>query len=671
MKKLFKVFVALIFLSAGMLAPTGLSAQQSVVKVQGHPHELLTKKAAEGTARTAVSAAPADISYIDPDDIVCWIDQPKLSPYLEIDSAVLMIKFTDGQALDSLFVWGYRWNPYEISVDTLGNVDTVYVQRHGIDLLRAVANNDQRLLAMIQYTGKLGHTVGGLGINWNNDGTTCSRPDLILDVDAASADPNVRFVYTNGGTPDCADGQVSTPTGASNIANFATVDMMNDGILEHPFDAGYGYPAYDYDHWIFNPYITQENMHWQAGWYTNGFWGYYRAGNWRVPVPSADPDNDPDAALLSVTYEPLLDKQVQGFVFETNFNVHYFDGEPVYVSCRCAPCPTNALLAPVNLSARERIVTVQGHPHELLTQQASRGTAKAAVAAAPTDTVYIDPDDIVCWIDEPGLNPELSVDSAYLVIKWTDHKALDSVFVWGYRWNPIDAYVDRFAHHSIDMLRTVSNNDKRLITLLQDAGMRGHSVGGIGLNWGTDGTDCYRIEVDFDIASAQKDQAWIDFRYFDDPNCYDGQVAVPVNPNNSLTFAKLDYRKTGILPHPFSAKFGIPAEDFDYWSLSGYLPDTKHWQSGWVHQGYWAYYRADNRRVPIPTVISVYEKDPEAAEYSVTYEPLRNQQVHGFVFRPTIDEYSSEYELHQFDGELIFMNCRCAPCTNNVTTKTK
>jgi hypothetical protein len=48
MKKYFETFTLAFLVSAGMLAPAGLSAQQRAVKVQGHPHELLTRKAAGG-----------------------------------------------------------------------------------------------------------------------------------------------------------------------------------------------------------------------------------------------------------------------------------------------------------------------------------------------------------------------------------------------------------------------------------------------------------------------------------------------------------------------------------------------------------------------------------------------------------------------------------------------
>jgi hypothetical protein len=335
MKKQVKFFVALL-MSAGMLASQGLSAQKRVVKVQGHPHELLTQMAAQGAARTAVSAAPTDIAYIDPDKIRCWIDQPRIDPYSEIDSAYLMIKFTDGLALDSLFVWGYRWNPYQVYYHPDGTKDSSFVQHHGIDMLRTVVNNDERFSVMVQYTGTFGHAVGGIGLNWYMNGDDCSRVDLIFDLDGAKADPDVRFVYDQYASPDCADGQVATPTGAQNIANFATVDLLHIGFMEHLLGAEYGYPAYDYDYW--NLYGSSTGRHWQAGWYRRGYWEYYRADNRRVPVPSTDPNNDPDASSLGITYEPLQKQQVHGFVFMPNFVVHYFNGEPVFVNCDCAPC---------------------------------------------------------------------------------------------------------------------------------------------------------------------------------------------------------------------------------------------------------------------------------------------------------------------------------------------
>jgi hypothetical protein len=624
MKKYVRLLFAALALSAGMLAPTGLSAQKRVFKVQGHPHELLT----------------GEPVYINPDDVKCWIDEPGLNPYLEIDSACLLIKFTDGKQLDSLFVWGYRFN---------GSTP-----HHGIDMLRAVANNDRRLSVMLQYTGAKGHAVGAIGLNWTKDGTTCSRSDLMFDLDGAEADPDVRFVYPQGDSPDCADGQVATPLNAQNLANFATVDYMNTGLLEHPLGAEFGYPAYDFDYW--NLYNEEpKERHWQTGWYRNGRWEYYRADNLRIPRPGAESCCDPDAARFSVTYEPLRNRQVHGFVFNTNFNVSDFDGTPVFADCSCAPCPATKL-APEGLSARQRVVKVQGHPHESLTRMAAEGKVRTAVTAEPADTVYINPADIACWIDEPGLDPKYEVDSAFLMIKWTDAKALDSLFVWGYRWNPLDSCGDSIPHHGIDMLRTVANNDRRLTVMLQYSGTFGHAAGGIGLNWANSGASCSRIELDFDIAGAQTS---VDFSYFS-PNehCGEGQVAVPVSANNNVLMAKNNDRRTGVLVHPFSAKFGYSAYDFDYWNLGGYTPTTKHWQSGWVNKGFWGYFRADDRRVPIPS--TDFDNDPDAAQFGVTYEPLRNQQVHGFVYEPS--PAPGIYTVHPFDGTPVFVGCNCAPC---------
>ncbi|MDR0699472.1 MAG: hypothetical protein LBG28_09705 [Tannerella sp.] len=322
MKKTFK-FLAALTLSAGMLATQGLSAQQRVVKVQGHPHEYLTKKVAEGQARTAVTDAPTDTVYINPDNIFCWIDDSELDPTLRIDSAYLIIKWTDHKAIDSVFIWGYRWN-----ANTL---------HHGIDMLRTVANNDRRLTVLLQYAGQSGHTVGGIGVNQYEEGTFCSRVELDFDLIGARTEGYVDFQYFD--SPDCADGQVAVPDMllVNTLIENAATESRYTGILEHPFGVEYGYPAYDYDYWSLTGYI-QAYQHWQAGWTKNGFWGYFRADNRRVPIPSSDFDNDPDAAQFGITYEPLLNQQVHGFVFESNFVVYQFDGEPRYMDCRCAPC---------------------------------------------------------------------------------------------------------------------------------------------------------------------------------------------------------------------------------------------------------------------------------------------------------------------------------------------
>jgi hypothetical protein len=194
---------------------------------------------------------------------------------------------------------------------------------------------------MLQYTGENGHTVGGIGADLYNDGASCSR--VSLDFDMAGAGPvgkGVNFSYFSL-NEYCNLGQVTYPyINANTRTGQAATESRYTGILVHPFGAEYGYPAYDYDYWYYNGYLP-DDQHWQSGWSLNGFWGYFRADNWRVPVPSADFDNDPDAAMFGVTYEPLLNHQVQGFVFEPGFVVHQFDGEPRYMDCGCAPCANN------------------------------------------------------------------------------------------------------------------------------------------------------------------------------------------------------------------------------------------------------------------------------------------------------------------------------------------
>jgi hypothetical protein len=322
-----------------------------------------------------------------------------------------------------------------------------------------------------------------------------------------------------------------------------------------------------------------------------------------------------------------------------------------------------AMLAPQGLSAQKRVIKAQGHPHEYLTKKAAEGTAvRTAVSTVTPDTTWLDPADVQCWIDEPLLDTCLRIDSAILIIKFTDGKEIDSMFVWGYRWNPIK-YGVYIEHHGIDMLRTVANNDQRLTALLQYSGVSGHAVGGIGLNLYNEGEACYRVNLDFDIATAQR---YEDFVYFGTtPNCDTGQVTVPyISPNTRIGQAATESRYTGILVHPFGAEYGYPADDFDFWYITGYIQDEQHWQSGWLLNGFWGYYRADNWRVPIPNLNPLFEEDPDAAENGVTYELLTHRQVHGFVFEPA-------FTPHLFDGNMRFMDCRCASCPTNVKAKTK
>ncbi|MDR2384909.1 MAG: hypothetical protein LBD80_04500 [Tannerella sp.] len=349
------------------------------------------------------------------------------------------------------------------------------------------------------------------------------------------------------------------------------------------------------------------------------------------------------------------------------------------------------MLAIQGLSAQKRAVKVQGHLHKLLTdkdggKEDATTTTRKAVSTRQVDTTWINPANVQCWIDQPKLDPN-ATDSAILIIKFTDRKSgLDSMYVWGYRWNAYSIFADpvtgepdtTYANlHGIDMLRSVVVNDMRLSALLQYAGAGGHLVGGLGVNMYDYGTACYRMDLDFDIYNAQHDvpdSVW--FSYFE-PNeyCDEGQTAVPLSANNSTNMARTDYKQTGVLVHPFGAEYGQSAEDFDFWNLDAYPGPAAlmHWQSGWMKNGFWGYYRADNWRVPVPSSNpNIYLPDPEAAQYGVTYEPLQRWQVHAFVFRPRIQgtsQYDYQYELHYFDGAFKYMDCYCAPCPQNVTGK--
>ena len=88
----------------------------------------------------------------------CWAGYPNTS--LEIDSAYLLVKFTDGKREDgdSILLWGYRFNPSQ--------------NKTSLDMLRAVANADQRFVVLLQNaSSQFGYTVGGFGYSY---ATVCS-----------------------------------------------------------------------------------------------------------------------------------------------------------------------------------------------------------------------------------------------------------------------------------------------------------------------------------------------------------------------------------------------------------------------------------------------------------------------------------------------------------------
>jgi hypothetical protein len=333
----FFIYVAALAMSAAMLAPQGLSAQKRVVKVQGHPHELLTKWQAEGKWRQPKAPLKRLGDVPTP---TCWtghLDPTITSNY--VDTAYLLVKWTDGkrealELADSMLIWGYVWNTISIYTYPDGTKDTSQVTAHTIDMLRAVANADCRFTILLQQTGVNGYTVGGIGYNYTEGDAT--RVPLQFDSINAFNDPLIKFHYDS--VPNCAVGQTALPylpaTQAQEAIDVATGTnkplALGTGIIEHPFNVNYGYPAYDYDYWVLT-YPKEPNYEWQAGWSYNGYWAFYSGENHQVPTDYSD---------YGVTTRVLQNNSVDGFVFDINFTSHDMSGEiTANKGCDCNPCP--------------------------------------------------------------------------------------------------------------------------------------------------------------------------------------------------------------------------------------------------------------------------------------------------------------------------------------------
>jgi hypothetical protein len=306
MKKYLSFFVALAIASAGMLATQGLSAQKRVVKVQGHPHELLTQKHGgkeDATARTLRTSG--DAANIILDSIKCWAGG--VDPTLPVDSAVLLIKWTDGHLAgesggDSILAWGYRWNPI--------NSGGYAVKKYTIDMIRAVANADCRFSALLQNSSAGDFVVGGFGYSL----LFAERLPMEFDEAGAKADTMIKFHYDV--SPNCVMGQGAIPYDVPQQVQYALIKAEGDnqekgtGIIEHPFDADYGYPAYDFDYWnTTSPGIAY--YEWQSGWY-KGYWAFYvkdqLAGDFTYPTESG------------IATHLIKNHSVSGFVFEPNMD---------------------------------------------------------------------------------------------------------------------------------------------------------------------------------------------------------------------------------------------------------------------------------------------------------------------------------------------------------------
>ncbi|MDD4515879.1 hypothetical protein [Massilibacteroides sp.] len=318
------------------------------------------------------------------------------------------------------------------------------------------------------------------------------------------------------------------------------------------------------------------------------------------------------------------------------------------------------------LFAQQRVgnvVKVQGHVHELLTKQAHEKRFAAPELRTPVGNVSnINPGDVDCWVGcTESVYPVLAIDTAYLLVKWTDGKAAirgdnDSILIWGYRW------VSQYQHpiygptnvtkYSIDMLRAVANFDCRFSVLLQNTGGGNFTVGGFGYNF--DGFEEDRVPLEFDWTGAQGlvDRDTIQFHYTDVSNCLApyNQFVVPVDPTPStLVDRALNASKnTGVIKHPLDAAYSYPAYDYDFWVLPTPGNSDHEWQSGWTYN-YWSF----NVRQGLSGTFGY----PTTS--GVATETLSNNTTHYFVFA------SANYLIPvNLNGNYSTRACCTTYCTN-------
>jgi hypothetical protein len=303
MKRYF-VFLIALFVSAAVYAQH--RDRNGVIHVQGHPHELLTiKHGGKEDAKKVPQLTGTSTDSIKLSDIICWAGSPDST--LRIDSAVLLIKFTiipDVEYVhDSILIWGYRWNP----VDKYG----YDIKKYTVDMIRAVANADCRFSALLQNSSGGDIVAGGFGYNYDETSLSISRVPVRFYYDAAVTDTLIRFHYDS--LPNCTMAQGAVPydvdvqwqealkRGGANITD------TGNGIIRHPFDADYGYPAYDFDYWQQLPWPVTRPYAWQAGWYHN-YWTFYSKDQLIGPF---------DYSEYGIATREIHHGYVDGFVFNS------------------------------------------------------------------------------------------------------------------------------------------------------------------------------------------------------------------------------------------------------------------------------------------------------------------------------------------------------------------
>jgi hypothetical protein len=282
------------------------------VYVQGHPHELLTRLRAEGKwDYPPAGIVGTSTDTVVPSEVLCFAGAPSTA---NVDTAYLVVKWTDGKRIasgDSILIWGYIFDSSQ--------------QVTSLDMLRAVANADCRFSVLLQNaSSSMGYTVGGIGYNFEPGG----RVPLQFNYNAAFQDGRIAFNYEY--PPNCKMGQRTVPgdPDALTLAQQAIDAANNTGVIEHPLNINYGYPAYDYDYWVLTD-PTDVNYEWQAGWLSGGYWSFYTKNSLNGTFGFSS---------VGVSSRRLSQNYVDGFVFCTDFSAFDMSGDYMARSCSCNPC---------------------------------------------------------------------------------------------------------------------------------------------------------------------------------------------------------------------------------------------------------------------------------------------------------------------------------------------
>lgn len=166
----------------------------------------------------------------------------------------LVFQFEPGTSENpGALVWGFRWEDGE--------------QPTGYDLVTSVAEQSSNLCVLVQLTGPMGYTLDGA--SYSSDAMKLLS-GLSYDLEGAAADSRISFGFYS---PNSSMGQTHAPgAGALDMVMESIEDAMMSHVIRHPLNYDeFGYPAYDYDWWIFD---NQKDALWNSGWY-NGYWSFW------------------------------------------------------------------------------------------------------------------------------------------------------------------------------------------------------------------------------------------------------------------------------------------------------------------------------------------------------------------------------------------------------------